>query len=42
MPLIDDRVQPEPGLVTEPTLPGTPELTFMDEFPGWGENRLPR
>ncbi|MBB1021307.1 MCE family protein [Dietzia sp. E1] len=42
MPLIDDRVQPEPGLVTEPTLPGTPELTFMDEFPGWGEKRLPR
>ena len=42
MPLIDDRVQPEPGLVTEPTLPGAPELTFMDEFPGWGEKRLPR
>lgn len=42
MPLIDDRIQPEPGLVTEPTLPGTPELTFMDEFPGWGEKRLPR
>ena len=42
MPLIDDRIQPEPGLVTEPTLPGYPGLTFMDEFPGWGENRLPR
>ena len=37
MPLIDDRVQPEPGLVREPTMPGTPELTFMDEHPGWGE-----
>ncbi|GAA1703062.1 MULTISPECIES: MCE family protein [Dietzia] len=42
MPLIDDRVQPEPGLVREPTMPGTPELTFMDEHPGWGEKRLPR
>lgn len=42
MPLIDDRVQPEPGLVTEPTMPGAPELTLMDEFPGWGEKRLPR
>ena len=42
LPLIDDRVQPEPGLVTEPTLPGYPGLTFMDEFPGWGEKRLPR
>ncbi len=42
MPLIDDRVQPEPGLVTEPTLPGYPGLTTMDEFPGWGEKRLPR
>ena len=42
MPLIDDRVQPEPGLVTEPTMPGYPGLTTMDEFPGWGEKRLPR
>ena len=42
MPLIDDRVQPEPGLVREPTMPGTPGLTLMDEFPGWGEKRLPR
>lgn len=42
MPLIDDRVRPEPGLVTEPTLPGYPGLTMMDEFPGWGEKRLPR
>ena len=42
MPLIDDRVQPEPGLVTEPTIPGVPGLTTMDEFPGWGEKRLPR
>lgn len=42
MPLIDDRVQPEPGLVTEPTLPGYPGLTFMDQHPGWGEKRLPR
>lgn len=42
MPLIDDRVQPEPGLVREPTLPGTPGLTLMDEFPGWGVNRKPR
>ena len=42
MPLIDDRVQPEPGLVREPTMPGTPELTFMDEHPGWGEKRVPR
>ena len=42
MPLIDDRVQPEPGLVTEPTLPGYPGLTTMEEFPGWGEKRLPR
>ncbi|EYT65074.1 mammalian cell entry protein [Dietzia sp. UCD-THP] len=42
MPLIDDRVRPEPGLVREPTMPGTPELTLMDEFPGWGEKRLPR
>ncbi|MET3862478.1 phospholipid/cholesterol/gamma-HCH transport system substrate-binding protein [Dietzia sp. 2505] len=42
MPLIDDRVQPEPGLVREPTMPGVPGLTIMDEFPGWGENRLPR
>src|SRR5699024_3249665 len=42
MPLIDDRVQPEPGLVREPTLPGSPELTLMDEFPGWGESRVPR
>ena len=42
LPLIDDRVQPEPGLVTEPTLPGYPGLTLMDEFPGWGEKRLPR
>jgi phospholipid/cholesterol/gamma-HCH transport system substrate-binding protein len=42
LPLIDDRVQPEPGLVREPTMPGTPELTFMDEHPGWGEKRLPR
>lgn len=42
MPLVDDRIQPEPGLVTEPTLPGQPSLTFMDEHPGWGENRLPR
>ena len=42
MPLIDDRVRPEPGLVTEPTLPGYPGLTMMEEFPGWGEKRLPR
>ncbi|HHX85027.1 MAG TPA: MCE family protein [Actinomycetales bacterium] len=42
MPLIDDRVQPEPGLVREPTMPGTPGLTLMDEFPGWGVNRKPR
>lgn len=42
MPLIDDRVQPEPGLVTEPTLSGYPGLTFMDQHPGWGEKRLPR
>ncbi|GAA1735117.1 phospholipid/cholesterol/gamma-HCH transport system substrate-binding protein [Dietzia kunjamensis subsp. schimae] len=42
LPLIDDRVQPEPGLVREPTMPGTPELTFMDEHPGWGEKRVPR
>lgn len=42
MPLIDDRVQPEPGLVREPTMPGTPGLQTMDEFPGWGEKRLPR
>lgn len=42
MPLIDDRVQPEPGLVREPTMPGVPGLTVMDEFPGWGENRIPR
>ena len=42
LPLIDDRVQPEPGLDREPTMPGTPELTFMDEHPGWGEKRVPR
>ena len=42
MPLIDDRVQPEPGLEREPTMPGTPGLTLMDEFPGWGVNRKPR
>lgn len=42
MPLIDDRVQPEPGLVREPTMSGTPGLTLMDEFPGWGVNRKPR
>ncbi|MEH6820372.1 MAG: MCE family protein [Dietzia psychralcaliphila] len=42
MPLLDDRIQPEPGLVREPTMPGVPGLTIMDEFPGWGENRLPR
>ncbi|PAY22512.1 mammalian cell entry protein [Dietzia natronolimnaea] len=42
MPLIDDRVRPEPGLVREPTMPGVPGLTLMDEFPGWGEKRLPR
>lgn len=42
LPLIDDRVQPEPGLVTEPTLPGVPGLTLMDEFPGWGAERKPR
>ena len=42
MPLIDDRVQPEPGLVREPTMPGVPGLTLMDEHPGWGEKRLPR
>lgn len=42
MPLLDDRIQPEPGLVREPTMPGIPGLTLMDEFPGWGENRLPR
>lgn len=42
LPLIDDRVQPEPGLVREPTMPGVPGLTLMDEHPGWGEKRLPR
>lgn len=42
MPLIDDRVNPEPGLEREPTMPGTPELQLMDEFPGWGEKRIPR
>lgn len=42
MPLLDPRIQPEPGLVREPTMPGVPGLTIMDEFPGWGENRLPR
>lgn len=42
MPLIDPRVQPEPGLVREPTMPGQPGLQTMDEFPGWGEKRLPR
>ena len=42
MPLIDDRVQPEPGLVREPTMPAVPGLTLMDEHPGWGEKRLPR
>lgn len=42
MPLIDPRVQPEPGLVREPTMPGTPGLVTTDEFPGWGEKRLPR
>lgn len=42
MPLIDDRVNPEPGLVREPTMPGVPGLTIMDEFPGWGAERKPR
>lgn len=42
MPLIDDRVQPEPGLVREPTMPGVPEATLLDEFPGWGEGNIPR
>ena len=42
MPLIDPRVQPEPGLVREPTMPGVPGLTLMEEHPGWGEKRLPR
>lgn len=42
LPLIDDRVQPEPGLVREPTMPGVPGLTLMDEHPGWGEKRVPR
>lgn len=42
MPRLDPRIQPEPGLVREPTMPGVPGLTIMDEFPGWGENRLPR
>lgn len=42
MPLVDPRIQPEPGLVREPTMPGVPGLTLMDEFPGWGEKRLPR
>lgn len=42
MPLIDPRVQPEPGLVREPTMPATPGLEMMDVFPGWGENRVPR
>ena len=41
MPLIDDRVQPEPGLVREPTMPGVPEATLLDEFPGWGEGNIP-
>ena len=41
MPLIDDRVQPEPGLVREPTMPGLPEATLLDEFPGWGEGNIP-
>ena len=41
MPLIDDRVQPEPGLVREPTMPGVPEATLLDEFPGWGEGKIP-
>lgn len=42
MPLIDPRVQPEPGLVREPTMPRIPEVKIMDEFPGWGVNRKPR
>ncbi len=42
MPLIDDRINPEPGLVREPTMPGIPGLTIMDEFPGWGAERKPR
>ena len=42
MPLIDPRVQPEPGLEREPTMPGVPEAQLMNEFPGWGENRIPR
>lgn len=39
MPLIDDRVNPEPGLVREPTMPALPELNLTDEFPGWGAER---
>lgn len=42
LPLIDPSIQPEPGLVREPTMPGVPGLTLMDEHPGWGEKRLPR
>lgn len=41
MPLIDPRVQPEPGLEREPTMPGTPQVQFLDEFPGWGEGGTP-
>lgn len=39
MPLIDPRVQPEPGLVREPTMPGVPELVVEDTYPGWGAER---